>query len=117
VILNAAANLSVSISCLQIDQVLPVIQNQVVRVPGVRDSRMVGAQVSCLSAIYGTSIAGFSTAGIFVQLLAGAQPLIIPVEMTLALGGALYVAGATLNLAFNCSVVWDERIPVTAELR
>lgn len=104
--------LVLSIQVLTIDAALPVIQDQVVVVPSPRDSRMVGAQPSTLQLVLGTSVAG--AVGSYVLAAATIQ---LETEYTLVAGGALFISSPTPTFAFNVSIDWEERFPVTSEVR
>lgn len=115
IVLNTAVAMNVGVQVIALGSILPALQNTVTRVPGVRDSRMVGAQTSLVSPQFATSIAGITTSSLVLPV--SAVPLVIDdIEMTICKDGALFFAGATINQGFNLTATWEERDAVSSEL-
>lgn len=93
---------------------VPAILDQAVRPGQPRDSRMVGAQESAMTSVFGTSIAA-PTGSLWKIPIAG-MVSIFP-EMSLGPFGSFMLSMVNNNVAFGATIVWDERLAARAELK
>lgn len=99
---------------------VPAILNSTQPVGMIRDTRVLNPALGTAATpaalrVYGTSL-GAPTNGEVATVGAGGAVFSVDPLCTIHPGGWFFVASAVVNTAFNCGLVWDERIATTSEI-